>query len=157
MGDLLRDVIVRPVIFIAFVSMCACGATMSTYYKTVGTASVLVATGYRLLDAKDAETQTAIVTQAKTDPIAAKSALTAYLVKYNLARKSLTAASALVQDANNAAPVIELASNQSTQVLDWVTKLGILAADVVQSLQPLGITITIAGVNVTAIATTVAQ
>jgi hypothetical protein len=151
------SVVVLFALLFAILSISGCGGTMSTFYKSVGAASTLVATGYRLLDQQDAQTQTAIVAQAKTDPVAAQAALTAYLVKYDLARKALTAASATVQDANNAAPVLELAtSGQSTSITTWVLKLATLVADVIASLKPLGVNLTIDGFNVSAALSTIA-
>ncbi len=133
----------KSALFLAWVTSFAfvvgCNATMSVYYGAITSTAVTVTTGYRLLDQKDKEIQSAIVAQAKIDQSEAVAALNAYLPKYDKAKKALDAASFAVETARNAAPVIETAASKSKDIRDWIAKLIALGANIASALGELGV------------------
>lgn len=119
-------------------SLSGCATAMTSYYKGVATAAVVIGSGYRLLDKRDADVQGEITQLATTDAIAAEARFKQHLEGYRIARKVLDDASIVVATAKTAGPTIEAAVNRNTEIAGWIARLTSLVASVTGSLSAFG-------------------
>lgn len=119
--------------------MSACAPGVDGMRQAITNTAVTVAAGYKTLGQVDAQVQTRIRVQAKGDPRAADAALTEHLKRYDIAAKALDAASAAIQTANEAIPLVERGKAKDKNAAGWIADLIAVGLRVAAALKDLGV------------------
>ncbi len=126
------------------ISGCAAGS--DGVRQGIANTAVVVAAGYKALDAYDDVKQAGAIARARLgDMDGARAELSAYLPKRATALKTLDSATATVESANAALPLLDKGLAKSADVQDWITKLLTAALEVKDALAGAGVTLNITG------------
>lgn len=132
-----------PAVALLLATAATACSPMPTMLRATATAAVVTSTGYRGLDAMDAtkEGQCQAYALVARDAAAARLCTADWRPKYVKARIALDAASATVESAMAAVPVVDLATNKERrkQTTEWTTTLGKLVIDLVKTLGEVGV------------------
>ena len=123
----------------AALAMVGCANPGNAMRQAVASAAVTVAAGYRTLGIVDKTQQDKVRSLAKSDPRQADAMLTTHLQRYDVARKALDAAAALVVTANAAVPLVDKGTAGERSVAAWVADLVAVALAVTKALAALGV------------------
>ncbi len=123
-------------------ALFGCASGSDGVRQGVANAAVVVAAGYKALNTYDEAKQTAAVARARGgDPEGAYAEIEEYVPKRDKALKALDNATAVVESAAAALPLIDAGVAQSKDVSDWIAKLLAAALQVRDALAGAGITL----------------
>lgn len=129
----------RSLAAVLVLALSACAPGIDGLNQALANTASVIAVGYKTLRKVDVAVQDKIREQNKTDPRAAALALTAYLERYEVARKTLDAGAALVEVTLAAEPLIAKGLAKNKRPADYIADLIAVGLTVTAALSKLGV------------------
>ena len=126
------------VVYALALSLVACAPGIDGVTQALANTASTVAVGYKTLHTVDVAVQGKLREQAKTDPHSAALAMTAYLERYDIARKALDGAAAAIEIVVAAEPGIAKGIAGDKKPADYIADLVSVGLAVTSALAKLG-------------------